>query len=282
MRVPDEILKSVVFIGSRENDQPVYRGTAFLVGVDGAYGSPSWIFLVTARHIASRLYGSKFIVRVNTKDGPPLILDGDGSRWWFHPTDPDGVDVAVTTWALPAEVNQTTDISTLPLAMFVNQSTFDQRNIGIGDPVFIAGLFSSVQRTTRNIPIVRSGNLAMIPNERIPFGERMIEAYLIEARSIGGLSGSPVFVRSTLHLQGFVDHHQKPVSATVTSRSYYLLGSMIGHWDLGADQPLVQKERVNMGISAVVPADRIAEVIDHPELVALRKTWDEDVIRKKR
>jgi hypothetical protein len=45
----------------------------------------------------------------------------------------------------------------------------------------------------KNVPIVRVGNLASYPSEQIQtraFGR--MEAYLIEARSIGGLSGSPV------------------------------------------------------------------------------------------
>jgi len=41
----------------------------------------------------------------------------------------------------------------------------------------------------------------MIPGEKIPFGKNLIEAYLVEMRSIGRLSGSPVFVRETLKTQ---------------------------------------------------------------------------------
>jgi hypothetical protein len=53
----------------------------------------------------------------------------------------------------------------------------------------------------RNIPIVRTGNISMIPSEKVPGiqirrGESVeSEVYLIEARSVGGLSGSPVFIR---------------------------------------------------------------------------------------
>ena len=77
MRVPDEILKSIVFVGRREGDKPVYRGTAFLVGVDGAYGSPSWIYLVTAGHIADRLEDSDFVIRLNRKEESPIVMRGE-------------------------------------------------------------------------------------------------------------------------------------------------------------------------------------------------------------
>jgi hypothetical protein len=62
----------------------------------------------------------------------------------------------------------------------------------------MVGLFTRFTGTTHLIPIVRTGNVAMMPRDRLPiagFGE--MEAYLAEGRSIGGLSGSPVFVRNT-------------------------------------------------------------------------------------
>ena len=84
-------------------------------------------------------------------------------------------------------------------------------------------------------------------------------AFLIEARSTGGLSGSPVFV--------FKD------------TSIYLLGLMHGHWDLKVgsivdtleiDAVNQQAERVNMGIANVVPAQFIRETLEQPDLVKSR------------
>lgn len=279
MRVPDQILKSVVFIGNRnEDNEPIYRGTAYLVSVPGAYGDPSYRFLATAKHVADRL-GSKFVVRVNRKDGSPIVMDGDGSIWWRHPVDPDGVDAVVTTFNPPVEVSRTLDTATIPLAMFATESILKQQNIGIGDQLFITGLFAHLQNTSRNLPIIRTGNLAMMPEEKIPFASKAVEAYLLESRSIGGLSGSPVFVRSTVNFKG-VDGAQKPVIAHMTSGTFYFLGSMIGHWDAPEDGVYVHAEKVNMGISAMVPAQKIADIINHPELVEMRKKWDEDILKK--
>jgi hypothetical protein len=78
--------------------------------------------------------------------------------------------------------------------MFADTETIAHHDLGVGDEVFITGLFTKVTETTKNIPIVRTGTVAMMPGEEIPFGNNLIEAYLIESRSIGGLSGSPVFV----------------------------------------------------------------------------------------
>ena len=99
-----------------------------------------------------------------------------------------------------------------------------------------------------------------------------MDAHLIEARSIGGLSGSPVFVRLSqdlgmagLDLQG-------------VQRRVYLLGLMHGHWDIdprdiNEPQPRLLKQNeggINVGVGLVVPAAKILETINQPKLVAMR------------
>ena len=117
-----------------------------------------------------------------------------------------------------------------------------------------------------------------MPRDRLPikgFGE--MEAYLAEGRSIGGLSGSPVFVRNTVkwpmhssrgptHLYGLGDGH--------------LLGLMHGHWEVPASfSTIEQVEAVNMGVSIIVPAKKILEVLYHPELAAMRKQHYDKLIK---
>lgn len=41
-------------------------------------------------------------------------------------------------------------------------------NVGVGDEVFITGLFANFAGKVPNVPIVRVGNLAAYPEERIP------------------------------------------------------------------------------------------------------------------
>ena len=113
------------------------------------------------------------------------------------------------------------------------------------------------------------GNIAMMPNEPVPTKIGLIDAYLIEARSIGGLSGSPAFVRETI----------------VGIGNFHLMGLMHGHWDLPVDmvndeastpdEPDVS-QAVNMGIAIVVPAKKIMEVLNRNELVEMRAKGDEE------
>jgi hypothetical protein len=275
MRVPDQIIKTVLFIGLPDMPEPEYRGTGFIVTVPGTQ-SNHFAFMVTARHVAERLQGKEFYIRANKRDGTFVALKGrPDDPWWFHPTDRKHVDAAVTFFA-PSQLAQL-DIEHVPYTMFLNHGKMVVTHIGVGDEVFIPGLFTKVTETSRNIPIVRSGTIAMIPGERIPFGDEFIDAYLIESRSIGGLSGSPVFVRQTVAMETssspMIPFARKNPDGVLhgVGGQIYLLGSMIGHWDVPEGFSPTQAEAVNMGIAPVVPASKILEIIDQPEL---RKIMD--------
>jgi hypothetical protein len=289
MRVPDQIRNTVLFV--RRQSDAVYRGTAFIVKVPGANDN-DFGFMVTARHVAEKLQGSHYLVRVNKKDGTPVVMYGKPTDpWWYHPTDRDHVDAAVTLFS-PDYMNLAQlDVEQIPIGMFADEAVIREHNIGVGDEVFITGLFTEVQETTKNIPIVRTGTVAMIPGERIPFGNSLIEAYLVESRSIGGLSGSPVFVRETLKSLVYtatgriLDSAGQPLEPNQilemqgTGR-FYFFGSMIGHWDLPAGFTTTQAEAVNMGISPVVPAHKIKEIIMQTDLMEMMKQVDEDMSAK--
>jgi hypothetical protein len=106
----------------------------------------------------------------------------------------------------------------------------------------------------------------MIPDERIPikiFGD--MEAYLIEARSIGGLSGSPVFT----------------LARTSEQVTILLMGLMHGHWAVDSEtiidevsQDAGTKAGVNVGIAIVTPASKIMEIINGGELSKILENYE--------
>ena len=316
MRVPDEIRKSVVFIGVKE-DLPEWewKGTGYLIGVPDArhiFQDPPqeykgsvfsgttaypFMFLATARHVAEKLEGRDFALRANKTDGSIVIIEGHADqKWWYHPTEKQYVDAAVTIFFPPNL--RTLDIFWVDIGIFVDQEKIKHANLGVGDEVFVAGLFTEVLETTKNIPIVRIGNLAMVPGEKIPFKDgRLIDAYLVESRSIGGLSGSPVFVRQTIRMDagmtfkpGFKLNAVNSPTPEIDGVEHsflsgvgriYFLGSMIGHWDSPTGFNLPDKEAVNMGISPVVPAHKIREIIAQPELQEVMHAMTTDLAKKK-
>ncbi len=293
MRVPDVIRKCVGFIAVREASGLRHLGTGFIVSIPGAFGN-QFGFLVTARHIAEKIESREWLLRVNTTSGQTVELDAkpNSSKWYYHPTERRYVDAAVTLIAPPRRDGLEVDFRPVPSAMFITEKSFEEKGIGVGDEIFITGLFSKVIETSHVMPIIRIGNVAMIPGEKIPNGNSLIEAYLIESRSIGGLSGSPVFVRETVRMQS-VNLKRDADLSTVSDRypgesfnrtfdvvemlgvgRYYLFGSAVGHWDVPTG---AGNEAVNMGISMVTPAGKILEILLQPELKDLMKKGDEIV-----
>jgi hypothetical protein len=294
MRVPDQIKKAVVFLGLDNR----YRGTGYIVTVPDGYlsytdpvtaeSNPISVpqsFLVTAAHVAEQLEGRNFLIRANGIGGKVRTINaGPDCKWWYHPDEIPGqkkqVDSAVTIF--PAGELPHIDVAPIPLFMFADSEIIKESDLGIGDEVFITGLFTGVVETSKNIPIVRTGNVAMMPDEKIPFGDHLIEAYLIESRSIGGLSGSPVFIKETITRReirlkpgvklnsGTGDKYpgqSVDVIGVQGTGRFFFFGSIIGHWKVPVGFTLTEAEAVNMGIAPVVPAHKISEIIVQDDLM---------------
>ncbi len=278
MRIPDRLLKSVGFVSRYEPEGDGARiefgATAFIVGVhtDEKFGLAH---IVTAKHVAEAIEPAEAVIAMNAKDGAPLFLRTGDARWFYHPTEPDSVDVAVMQFG--SHRFQEYDVTWIPEDMFATDKRIADFDIGLGDEIVTIGLFTRFFGETKLIPLVRTGNIAMMPKDKIrskTFGE--MDGYLAEGRSIGGLSGSPVFVRNTVKMPA--QTAQGTLAYIAGLGSFHLLGLMHGHWDLPISfSASEQAEAVNMGVSIVVPAKKILETLYHPALVAMRKAYCENL-----
>jgi len=278
MRIPDAVKKCVVFIGIEAQIEHVpaiiYLGTGFIVSVKSTIGRMSFIYLVTARHIVASIAERDFYIRANTKDGKSSVFKaGVDSKWWFHPKEDSSADVAAFPLLIPNDIAKTLDYVAIPTTALLTDDDMEKGGIGEGDEVFIVGLFSYHSGSNKNLPIVRTGNIAMISDEPVQtrkFGN--MEAYLIEARSIGGLSGSPVFVAKQ------TGNRKWSISP---------LGLVHGHWDIGPEKIIdvtaedtAKRAGVNTGIAIVVPAKKILETVSREELSAQRARLEAAYIAK--
>jgi hypothetical protein len=150
-----------------------------------------------------------------------------------------------------------------------------REKIRLGEELFIVGLFRDHHGVNRNIPIIRVGNIAMMQGEQV-FTKYVgyTDAYLVEARSIGGLSGSPVFI--SMPLWRVVDG----VVVVTEGLQYYLLGLVHGHFDVRSinedtvvdiDVGTAERGSINTGIGIVIPVEKILETLRHPNLILLRQ-----------
>jgi hypothetical protein len=123
----------------------------------------------------------------------------------------------------------------------------------------------------------------MMPEDRIPtkrYGD--IEAYLVESRSFGALSGSPVFISETLRQEGTTDDPfnagKKRVRFMHMQGGFYLLGLAHGSWEVDEKdarsvrfQSPKSSPGVNLGLTVVTPAHYILQALNHPTLQAMRR-----------
>ena len=146
--------------------------------------------IITARHVIDKLVKrgvEEIWLRLNNKSGTFQWLPTKKSDW-KSPKD-KSLDIAILFGFL-----KEADHFYLDREWALTPEKAQELSVGVGDEIFITGLFSYYTGKPRNVPIVRRGNLAAYPEEKIQVEEfREMDAYLIEARSIGGLSGSPVF-----------------------------------------------------------------------------------------
>ncbi|MHB9053521.1 MAG: hypothetical protein ACYC5F_05990 [Thermoleophilia bacterium] len=290
MQVPDELRKCVAFAFYEGPLGLTKLGTVFFVNVPIEVNGVIYYdgYIVTARHLIARIREkssrSEIMLRINQKDGTSTDRWIDLDEWKFHPQD-SSVDVAAMSTPDEFWATGPFDIRGIPITMAVTEDVIRNEVIEVGDEIFLTGLFSKHTGVERNLPIVRIGNIARMPEERIPtkyFGN--IEAYLVEVRSIGGLSGSPVFINLGTHRllrefateanpQGRGRRHIQRVGPI-----FYWLGMMHGHWDLPAieedavsDEDAADVARINTGIGVVVPVSQILEIISQPYFLEMRE-----------
>jgi hypothetical protein len=279
VRVPDFVLKCVGFVGEVDHRtssgvEGELHATGFFLSVPCQRLRASHVYFVTAKHVAERLREREIYFLVNRMHGGTISIEAT-NKWWFHPTDPTA-DIAL----VQLDVNPLADIMSVEVQQLATPQILAQMDIGIGDEVFATGLFSHVPAVTRNIPIVRHGNIAMMPGEQIQTDLGFADVYLVEARSMGGLSGSPVFVRPTVYAK-LTSGLNRQVDFLGVGHGVTLLGLMHGHWDIRESElnkPSFSQDRkhgVNLGIAIVVPAVKILETLNQQELVTLRKQQEE-------
>jgi hypothetical protein len=286
MRLHDDVRHCVVFIGNNDgpSDSPfTAKGTGFLVGHKGHN------YLATVQHIAAGFGDGPFAIRFNTVDGTARNLHVDpyqhGLKWYCNNSDPD-VDLAVMPFGKGMPLAGFRGCF-IPSDILVSEATLQKWPIGIGDICYAVGLFRLLVGRKRNLPIVHTGRIALMPcDERLPVQDwhnpngprRHIEGYLIELQNLKGLSGSPVFVRPTAEWEGLTLSNGSTEAIAATVRKFFLLGIWQGSWDARPDEVLAvdrgNEIRVPVGMGTVVPATKLIELLELPELQALRAETD--------
>ncbi|WP_316234918.1 MULTISPECIES: hypothetical protein [unclassified Bradyrhizobium] len=230
--------------------------------------------------------GGGSIIRINKPYGSTFNIELNPEDWIFDPKGDDLSAVDVTdhlfgnfdeVWVVDEEND------------FVSQSKFDDLRIGVGEDTVMLGMFSGHHGGDRNIPSARFGNISMLPSDKAlvqqPNGVRR-PSYLVDIRSRGGYSGSPVFVYRTL--AGDLRRGARLWPADAENHLFALLGIHCAQFRErievrkatsaeAAGDPILENDTLYIegGTTVVIPAWRISELLDRPEFEATRADRDQ-------
>jgi len=268
--LPPDMIDCVVFLSVQHNGRFFFGGTAFFLGVPSeTEDGTTYHYLVTAKHnIEKAARMGQLHVRINRRDGGSDNI-AIGEEWTF--SEDEASDVAVLSFCPDTTIYE----YKVPIAgdFCATDELLKEKKVGIGEDLVAVGLFTERHGTKRNAPIVRVGHIASMPGEPLTDDSGLeYRAYLAELHSIGGLSGSPVFVYLG---PGSVEKGMR------WGRQFILLGLVRSHWDYkpGRNELDFGNEElraVNMGIATVTPIQEVMRILNGEEWMKQRRKEEAD------
>ncbi len=273
MLINDNFLKTVAFLTVENRDdmgklikKPC--ATVFFVGMP-INNQVTQIYAVTARHVIENIHNNTPIhIRVNNFDGSIEYSKVRKEDW----VKSDETDIAVISFEKKSNYN----LREIPYDMLSSNTIIEKEKTGIGDEIFFVGLFSEHYGQEHNLPVVRFGNISLMPSEKlsVKVAEDMTiptSGYLVEAMSWPGHSGSPFFIYYPFDREPGVSRiaveplsHPDPLSGT---EQFKLLGLVCAHYSveqkISDAIPEEQKGRiyVQAGMAVVIPAQGIIDTL---------------------
>src|SRR5262245_51386850 len=267
-RIPDQIRECVFYVypdqatalaGERAG------GSGFFVGRQSqVFEERYYVYAVTNRHVIARC-GPSPVLTLHTDRGGLGFVATPSDKWVFHG---DCDDLAALPVLLPPQFRHKFIAEE---KLFLTKELMEKHDIGPGDDVFLLGRYVNHEGRQQNWPSLRFGHISMMNWEPITQeGSGLAqESFVIECRSIGGYSGSPVFVWSP-------PGSSRPQSDSIEMRQLgpWLLGVDWGHLRMtesvadagGKPHPDGWRVATNSGMAGVVPVWKLVELLDQPEL----------------
>jgi hypothetical protein len=279
-RISDTTLESIFYLypslSAAERGEN-FGGCGFLVTYPFDRAKQNHLYAVTNRHVID---SGALTFRLYTKDLGLLPIDSDERKWFRHP---DGDDLAILLIDFPVKFNCTA--MTWNLMQSVTKDLIQQHDIGVGEEAFSVGRLVDHDGKQQHSPVVRFGNISQMPGEKIRQDTGfMQESYLVEGRSVGGYSGSPVFI----FIPPWAVRPGKPMVSSA-SHGPWFLGVNWGHlvkWQPVCDaagRPLTShgmQIAQNTGMMTVVPAWKLEEMFEHPQMKAERASREDFILGK--
>jgi hypothetical protein len=287
-RIMDFLFGSVIYlypsVDEAEADEPV-GGSGFLVRYQSeVHKEIGYTYAVSNKHVVKASGRPSRVIRLNDRRGGSEAKEIKDKDWLVHP---DGDDVAIAH--LLGLDPQRYEFTAIPTSMFITPEIIEKWKIGPGDEAFMIGRFVGHNETERIRPSARFGNISMMACHHISHPHyRLQESFVLETRSLGGYSGSPVFVHTPYGDAHFAGEWRE--ARQKSSGGPWLLGVDWGHTliyrnvldgeTLAPVQPRMKVE-INSGMMNVVPAWQLQKLLDDPTLATKRSKSDEKITKLK-
>jgi hypothetical protein len=280
--IPQEILDTVVYLypdadSASRGERAGGSGCVVVIPTQEDPFIVGFMYIVTNSHVIRE--GKASAIRLNTRDRGLGIIDNTESGWIHHP---NGDDLAVLPISLEYERIKARGITP---EWFATKEKLERYKIGPGDEAFIVGRFVNHEGKQQNLPAIRFGNLSMLPYEPVRTGRGLLqEAFLVECRSLPGYSGSPVFLYPL---------PSSPIPRETVPPMF--LGIDMGH--LTDKRQVLNKAELhygkrvpiddnwvvetNTGMSCVIPAWKVLELLYVEELVESREAVSKELNNQK-
>jgi hypothetical protein len=267
MRPPPFLKNCTAFLYQEENGTFVPIGSGvFLVIVEGPV---VFSYIVTCKHVVKPLLdtGEPVYIRFNRSDRAIGVEYREAvGEWLYH--ENDAVDLAILRMSQPQHVDPLEAYAVDAGALLdAERMALTKHSIGEGDEVFFTGLFRPYHGEERNYPIYRHGHIALLTDEPIIGAYGPSDYILVEILAFPFNSGSPLF---TFHIAPNAN-----LQSQVVEMIYSIVGIVAGFY------PESERMRMNdsgdivnfthLGISSVIPAQRVWEILNRPEVVQARK-----------
>lgn len=268
-------------------------GTGFFFSIELGDVPGHYYYAVTNWHNIFDGKGSP-IIRVNTKDGEPDIFELDHLDWVYRPR---WHDLAIADITLDLKKHS---VAFVPSEWATSPADLSDLGIGLGSDIFMVGRFLDHDGGKANVPAVRFGNIAVMPQPiKQPTDATDLPSYILDLHSRTGFSGSPVFV---FHSQTKIKEGGT-LSIMDGGQWIKLLGVHWGQfpepWEIKSGyKPKVKRkgskatsssEPLNAqyvkgwsGMTLAVPADAIMELLEMPKLKEPRERAIAEVRRAHR
>jgi hypothetical protein len=284
--IPHAVVNSVVYLYVDQVAAETGHssgGSGFLLGMPSEVKNFCHIYAITNAHVVE---SGSTVVRINLEYPSSGYretenFDFTADSWVLHTRH----DLAVRPF--PPHANfAVLQAGILDVSHLILKDQYDTGYLNLGDELVYIGRFVRHGGGFRNVPSVRFGNLSALPDENDPVEyeiggkHRSQVAFLVEARSRSGYSGSPVFLINELNI---TNPRGRRRVLQMKFGELQILGVDCCH--LLEDVTIVPENRVvqiNSGMMGVVPSWYLEEFLrTSPDLIEQRRR-DDDYYRSRK